>query len=73
MSGYLLDTHVIIWCFTNDPTLSTEARNTIVDEENEIFASAVSAWEITIKKALGKLQAPNNFEEVLSKEAVYAA
>ena len=67
MSGYLLDTHVIIWCFTNDPTLSFEARETIVDEENDIFASAVSAWALTIKKALGKLSAPGNFEELLRK------
>ena len=41
MSGYLLDTHVIIWCFTNDPTLSFEARETIVDEENEGFFKKV--------------------------------
>ena len=63
MSGYLLDTHVVIWCFTNDPTLSQEAREIIVDEENDIFASAVSAWEMTIKKALAKLNAPGHVSE----------
>lgn len=68
MSGYLLDTHVVIWCFINDPTLSPQARQTIVNPDNDIFVSAVSAWEITIKKALGKLSAPENFEEEVSKK-----
>ena len=63
----LLDTHVVIWCFTNDPTLSKEARQAIVDGETEVFVSAASAWEITIKRALGKLQAPDNFEDELIK------
>ena len=58
---------MVIWCFTNDPTLKEEARKIIVDKENEIFASAANAWEISIKKALGKLKAPNNFTELLSQ------
>lgn len=65
MSRYLLDTHVVLWCFTNDPTLAEGARRVIVDKANTIFVSAVNSWEITIKKALGKLRAPENFEEMV--------
>lgn len=55
----LLDTHVLLWALDNNPTLSPVARTAIVDGHNVVFVSAVTAWEITIKKALGKLQAPS--------------
>ena len=62
---YLLDTHVVIWWFANDPTLSIAAREIIASGTNLIYVSSASAWEIVIKKALGKLKAPNNFEHEL--------
>jgi len=55
----LLDTHVLLWALDNNPTLSPVARTAIVDGHNVVFVSAATAWEITIKKALGKLQAPS--------------
>ena len=36
----LLDTHVVIWSFTNDPTLSHAARDAITDSEAEVYVSA---------------------------------
>ncbi len=59
----LLDTHVLIWALENNPTLSEEAANCIVDGRNMVFASAASVWEIGIKMALGKLEAPDNLLE----------
>ncbi len=59
----LLDTHVLIWALENNPTLSKEAANCIVDGRNMVFASAASAWEIGIKMAAGKLEAPDNLLE----------
>lgn len=56
----LLDTHVLLWVLTNDPTLADAGRQSIVDGSNRVFVSAVTAWEITIKKALGKLRAPDD-------------
>lgn len=52
----LLDTHVLLWWFTDDSRLSAAARATIADEANEIFVSAASAWEIATKARLGKLE-----------------
>ncbi|MEE9355933.1 MAG: type II toxin-antitoxin system VapC family toxin [Methylococcaceae bacterium] len=59
----LLDTHTLIWALENNPMLSEEARNAIIDGKNGVFVSAVSAWEISIKKAMGKLNAPDNLQE----------
>ena len=56
----LLDTHVLLWALDNHPTLSPAARTAIIDGHNVVFVSAATAWEITIKKALGKLQAPSD-------------
>ena len=51
----LLDTHALLWWFTNDTKLSSVARKAILNESNEIFVSAASAWEIATKQRLGKL------------------
>ena len=56
----LLDTHTLIWWLTNDSTLSIKAKEAIANPHNLVFVSAASAWEIAIKKSLGKLQAPDD-------------
>ena len=63
----LLDTHVLIWVFSQDPRLSHTAREVIRDGHNLVFVSAATAWEIAIKKALGKLKAPDNYQEGLRR------
>ena len=47
-----------MWIISGDRTLSGAARDAFVDPENEVFLSAVSAWEIAIKHGLGKLPLP---------------
>jgi PIN domain nuclease of toxin-antitoxin system len=64
--NYLLDTHTLLWWLNNDLKLSREAREIISNPENKIFVSAVSAWEISIKKATGKLSVPDNLAEAIS-------
>ncbi len=51
----LLDTHVLIWWLLGDPGLSIDARTGIADEDNQVFVSAASGWEITTKYRIGKL------------------
>lgn len=53
----LLDTHALIWWFTDDPLLSDTARTLISDSRNDILVSSASAWEIATKVRLGKLDA----------------
>ena len=58
----LLDTHTLIWWLANNPTLSQPAKEAISKPDNLVFVSAASAWEIAIKKSLGKLDAPDDLE-----------
>jgi len=51
----LLDTHLLLWVLASPSRLSPPARALI--EENDVFVSAASIWEIGIKAALGKLAA----------------
>ncbi len=50
----LLDTHIALWAIILDPRLSAKARNIIANEENEIFVSMVTLWEIAIKHGLNR-------------------
>lgn len=53
----LLDTHTLLWWVANDPALSRVADQVLSETTNEVFVSAVSAWEVTTKARLGKLAA----------------
>lgn len=64
-ANILLDTRVLIWVLSDNPAISGRIRSLIVDGENIIFVSAVTAWEISIKRSIGKLQAPDNYDEAL--------
>ena len=50
----LLDTHAFLWWVINDRRLPPPARRAIADDDNEVFVSAASAWEIATKHRLGK-------------------
>lgn len=56
----LLDTHVFLWAVDDNPNLSTAAREAIVNGQNIVYVSAATAWEISIKRAIGKLRIPDN-------------
>lgn len=58
----LLDTHVLLWSLTEPRKLRRETREALEDEHNDVFVSAVSGWEIAVKRALGKLRAPDDLE-----------
>jgi PIN domain nuclease of toxin-antitoxin system len=55
----LLDTHVLLWWLADHPSLSPHAAE-MIQRERDVFVSAASAWEIAIKRALGKLEAPDD-------------
>lgn len=68
MKRLLLDTHAFLWWLSDDPALSTAARDTICDGRNEIHVSAASVWEIVIKRAIGKLEAPGDLDKIVEEE-----
>ena len=51
----LLDTHVLLW-WSEEQRISPEAFEAISDPDNIVFVSAASIWEISIKRASGKLR-----------------
>jgi PIN domain nuclease of toxin-antitoxin system len=57
----LLDKHALLWWLA-DEGLTIQARDAIADPANLVAVSAVSAWEISIMKALGKLAALDDLE-----------
>ena len=58
----LLDTHLLLWALSQPSKLSPASRKRIIAAE--VYVSAASIWEISIKAALGKLAA--NPSEVLA-------
>ena len=54
----LLDTCTFLWLAADAPELSSTARDGCRDPGNEVYLSAVSAWEIAIKYRLGRLALP---------------
>ncbi|MFC1735675.1 type II toxin-antitoxin system VapC family toxin [Candidatus Hydrogenedentota bacterium] len=65
----LLDTHALLWWLDDDPALSHEAREIISGPDRDVYVSAATAWEISIKKALGKLETPDDLEAALLANA----
>jgi len=57
----LLDTHVALWALGDPDRLSDEASSLIADPAHEVYVSAVTVWEVEIKRAIGKLTAPDDF------------
>lgn len=62
----LLDTHVLLWWLADDPLLPERAAVAIADTRTEVVVSAATAWEIAIKKAAGRLEAPDDLLDALT-------
>ncbi len=71
MKRFLLDTHIFLWWLTDDAALGNKVITKIRDPRNHIFISAATAWEISIKQAFGKLEAPEDLNAVVAEERFY--
>ena len=60
-SSFLLDTHVMLWWLGDPARLSGKVRELLGKPSTEIYYSAISAFEISRKNALGKLPLPEGF------------
>jgi PIN domain nuclease of toxin-antitoxin system len=68
MRPHLLDTHVLLWFLGEPDRLSETTRSLIENRGNRMLVSAATAWEIAIKRALGRLDCPANLEEILADQ-----
>lgn len=61
----LLDTCTFLWIIAGSRELSPTAANMFTDPTHEIYLSAVSVWEISVKHSLGKLPLPASLDRFL--------
>ncbi|HEX8343403.1 MAG TPA: type II toxin-antitoxin system VapC family toxin [Actinoplanes sp.] len=60
--GLLLDTHVVLWWLSDDPSLAAGIKDRL-DHEPDVYVSAATIWEVTIKHSIGKLPKPDDLPE----------
>jgi len=64
----LLDTHTALWWMNNPKKLSYTAKEILLDDDNKLHFSLVSAWEIAIKTSRGRLtEFPGGVRSFLAK------
>lgn len=63
--NYLLDTHIAIWAFSGSKKLGKEIQNLLTSEENRIYYSIASLWEVAIKHKVKPDKIPVSAEEFL--------
>ena len=64
--NYLIDTNVLLVYLEGEQLLDDDMIRKIESEENNIYVSAASLWEIAIKSSMGKVQLKKGFDETLS-------
>jgi PIN domain nuclease of toxin-antitoxin system len=64
----LLDTNVVVWLLLDDrDAVSARAVRALLNEHNTVSISAVSVWEIAIKRSLGKLDIEPDWKRALAR------
>ena len=66
----LMDTHCFIWTLLDTNRLSRKGISFIENPENEIFVSAITFWEISLKFSMGKLEISGLVPEELPELAL---
>jgi PIN domain nuclease of toxin-antitoxin system len=56
----LLDTRLLLWWLADDPSLPALAADAISNPDVDVIVSSATAWEMAIKKAAGRLEAPDD-------------
>ena len=67
----LLDTHVWLWFVRGETTLPRAFDAAIRDPESTVMLSVVSAWEVQIKVAIGKLEVGSPIDEFLENAILH--
>jgi len=63
----LLDTHTLLWVLGEPERIEPHVRCAIEDLSNAVLVSAVCAWEIATKHAIGKLPLPESPAALLER------
>lgn len=65
---FLLDTHTFIWWSISPEKLSLTVQSLLFDQNNPLFLSVASVWEMQIKLQLGKLQVNPSLPELIQSQ-----
>ena len=58
----LLDTHIFLWLVSESRRLPESVLTAIRSQDNEVYLSVVSLWEIIVKHQLGRMPLPESPE-----------
>ena len=72
MSGFLIDTHVLLWWAHSPDQIDSAARLVVANGRNQIFVSLASIWEMNIKIGRGRLELPAPPSEMLRRSRFQA-
>lgn len=61
----LLDTHVALWATSDSPQLPQQTRKLIASPKTNVWISAASLWEISVKPSLGRGDMPISDQDAL--------
>ncbi len=64
----LIDTHYLLWMFMDTDRISEKVKKALISDDNEVYYSQVSLWEISIKYSIGKLHLNGITPEELYRE-----
>jgi PIN domain nuclease of toxin-antitoxin system len=66
----LLDAHAFLWWLDDEKhqLIGPRAKKEIMDQRNDVYVSAATAWEISIKSALGNLNAPEDVDSLVEEK-----
>jgi PIN domain nuclease of toxin-antitoxin system len=63
----LLDAHALLWFLSASPELDPGASAAIADPANDVLVSAATVWEIAVKHAAGRLDAPEDLVATMAR------
>jgi len=62
----LLDTQTFIWFMEDASKLPINVKNIMNNDDNELFLSVATLWEMTIKMSIEKLKLSRNITEIVN-------
>ena len=67
MSGFLLDTSVVLWIVSAGDKVPSRVRRALSSADAALHVSVASAWEIVLKHYSGKLVLRAGLEQILDQ------
>ena len=67
----LLDTHIWIWSLAEPKQLSQRVQHELRDQNNELWLSPVSTWELLLLHAKGRIRLRGNARDWVTRATMY--